>query len=594
MLESGSSLKESPSDPTRRASARSLKSGEERPGLLLGKAPPSFFCELLVQDTGRATILPVTQVNPRQERITRLLAERYEVIEFLGEGGFAAVFQVVNPRLGRVEALKVLNADHSEEPDFARRFEQEARVAASLDHPGIVKIFDYGQVEELFWFTMQLVNGPTLVRVLKEKRRLEEKMAVRIAISVLDALDYSHGRGVIHRDIKPDNIILDSEGRPYLMDFGIAKSELSLVRTRTGTVLGSPAYIAPEQLTNAPVDGRVDLFALGVTLYRMLSNAFPFYDEDPFRMATKRLTVPPEPLSARLPGVSRELESIVMRALAREPENRFSSAGEMRDALRSMGGSVSSAGSSRDGSSGSSSSPRERAVADEAPAARSSGISDGASFDSMPTTRTAPPTGPLLRTRRWWPAAIAGAAALLAAAAVMLVADRGATTTQARATPVVPRPPDSTPLSSREPKPLIPTALPSPAAAALPFVATRSSSSLSSEARPRRTPPSPSTRDRPAPAPVRRLAQKPVEELEVPIEVPSDIAEKFGDRPVGLSVVIAEDGSVKKARVISPLCPECDRAALEAVTRFRFQPARDAEGKPMEAPYYLTLIIPAK
>jgi eukaryotic-like serine/threonine-protein kinase len=535
----------------------------------------------------------VTEANPRQERITRLLAERYEVIEFLGEGGFAAVFQVVNPRLGRVEALKVLNADHSEEPDFARRFEQEARVAASLDHPGIVKIFDYGRVEELFWFTMQLVNGPTLVRVLKEKRRLEEKMAVRIAISVLDALDYSHGRGVIHRDIKPDNIILDSEGRPYLMDFGIAKSDSSLVRTRTGTVLGSPAYIAPEQLTNAPVDGRVDLFALGVTLYRMLSNAFPFYDEDPFRMATKRLTVPPEPLSARLPGVSRELEAIVMRALAREPENRFPSAGEMRDALRSIGDkSVSPARAPRAMAS-SSSSASEHAATGE-PAARPSGISDAASFDSMPTIRTAPPTGPLRRSRRWWLAAIAGAVALLAAAAVMVVADRGATTTQAHATPVAPRPPASTTLSSREPEPLIPTALPSPAAAAVPFVATRSSSSLPSEPRPRRTPPSPSTLERPAPAPVRRLAQKPVEELEVPIEVSSDIAEKFGNRPVGLSVVIAEDGTVKKARVISPLCPECDRAALEAVTRFRFQPARDAEGKPMEAPYSLTLIIPAK
>jgi serine/threonine protein kinase len=534
----------------------------------------------------------VTEANPRQERITRLLAERYEVIEFLGEGGFAAVFQVVNPRLGRVEALKVLNADHSEEPDFARRFEQEARVAASLDHPGIVKIFDYGRVEELFWFTMQFVNGPTLVQVLKEKRRLEEKMALRIAVAVLDALDYSHSRGVIHRDIKPDNIILDSEGRPYIMDFGIAKSEASLVRTRTGTVLGSPAYIAPEQLTNAPVDGRVDLFALGVTLYRMLSNAFPFYDEDPFRMATKRLTMPPQPLSTRLPGVSRELEAIVMRALAREPENRFSSAGAMRDALRSIGEGAGSP--ARLSSSQANSPPRQRAAADGTPGARSSGISDAASWDSMPTIRTAPPAGPLPRTRRWWPAAAAGAVALLAAAAVLLLADRGATTTRARATPVVSPPLASKSLSSQEPEPAIPTAPPSPAAVDVPLVVTRNFSALPSEARPRRTPPSTLNVERLARTPVRRLAQKPVEELQVPIEVSSDIAEKFGNRPVGLSVVIGEDGSVKKARVISPLCTECDQAALEAVTRFRFQPARDAEGKPMEAPYYLTLIIPSK
>jgi serine/threonine protein kinase len=537
----------------------------------------------------------VTEANPRQERITRLLAERYEVIEFLGEGGFAAVFQVVNPRLGRVEALKVLNADHSEEPDFARRFEQEARVAASLDHPGIVKIYDYGRVEELFWFTMQLINGPTLVQVLKEKRRLEERTAVRIAISVLDALDYSHSRGVIHRDIKPDNIILDSEGRPYIMDFGIAKSEASLVRTRTGTVLGSPAYIAPEQLTNAPVDGRVDLFALGVTLYRMLSNAFPFYDEDPFRMATKRLTMPPQPLSTRLPGVSRELEGIVMRALAREPENRFSSAGAMRDALRSIGeGGVSPERRSEGAASRASGPSREPATTGGASSSRPFAISDAAPSDSMPTIRTAQPTGPLPRTRRWWPAAAAGGAALLAAAAVLLFADRGATTTRARATPVVTAPPASTSLTSEEAEPLIPTALPSPAAVDVPVVVTRNSSALPSEPHPRRTPPSSLNVERLVRTPVRRLAQKPVEELEVPIEVSPDIAEKFGNQPVGLSVVIAEDGSVKKARVISALCPECDRAALEAVTRFRFQPARDAEGKPMETPYYLTLIIPAK
>ncbi len=212
----------------------------------------------------------------RERRVADLLSSRFELVQFLGEGGFASVYQVVNRKLGRIEALKVLHASHTDEADFARRFEQEARVAASLDHPNIVKIFDYGQADELFWFTMQFVGGPTLHAELKKTRTFPCEVGVRIAVAVLDALDYSHRRGVVHRDVKPENVILDDERRPYLMDFGIAKSETSLVRTQTGTVLGSPAYIAPEQLTGALVDGRADLFALGVTLYRMLTGAFPF------------------------------------------------------------------------------------------------------------------------------------------------------------------------------------------------------------------------------------------------------------------------------------------------------------------------------
>ena len=273
--------------------------------------------------------------DPRDAKIAALLADRFDMLGHLGRGGFATVYRVQNRRLNRVEALKVLSAD-LEEPDFAERFRQEARLAASLDHPHIVKIFDFGQAEDLCWFTMQLVDGPTLNRELKQRGVWSESESSKLAADVLDALDYSHRRGIIHRDIKPENILLDEERRPFVMDFGIAKSEQSVVHTRTGTILGSPAYIAPEQLTGVTVDGRADIYSLGATLYRMVSNSFPFQDSDPVRMAMKRFTMPPEPLEPKRPGIDPSFVAIVMKALEREPANRFSTAAEMASLLRAF------------------------------------------------------------------------------------------------------------------------------------------------------------------------------------------------------------------------------------------------------------------
>ena len=270
----------------------------------------------------------------RHERIAQLLASRYELLELIGEGGFAAVYRAKNLRLGRIEALKVLSAELTEDREFARRFEQEARVAASLDHPCIVKIYDYGVTEEVAWFSMQLVSGESLGRELKAKNeKMDEGEVGRLGVAILDALEYSHGRGVVHRDIKPDNIMVDEIRRPYLTDFGIAKGEESLVQTRAGLLMGSPAYMAPEQLRGEPAGVRSDLYALGVTLYRMLTLGFPFKAEDTFRAAMRKLSEAPEPLSTKRPEITPELEAVVMKAIAREPEERFSDAREMREAL---------------------------------------------------------------------------------------------------------------------------------------------------------------------------------------------------------------------------------------------------------------------
>ncbi len=559
--------------------------------------------------------------DPRDAKIAALIADRYDLIGHLGRGGFATVYRVRNRRLNRVEALKVLSAD-LEEPDFADRFRQEARLAASLDHPHIIKIFDYGQAEDLCWFTMQLVEGPTLIRELKQKGPWSEQEAGTLAAAVLDALDYSHKRGIIHRDIKPENILVDSDRRPFLMDFGIAKSDQSVVHTRTGTILGSPAYIAPEQLTGGVGDGRGDIDSLGATIYRMVSNSFPFQDSDPVRMAMKRFTMAPEPLGPKRPGIDPQFEAIVMRSLERDPAARFATAADMAAALRAcLAGKpvslpplptlVMVAGEDPG---------TPRAFSAPFPSAAAASLT-AAAGDSLPTIRTAPSIAvadPAGRRPVLW--ALGGAACLAGAVAIYFAAHSPAPAPAGPAT--LPTPASAAPASGtasslreRGPAQTSPevSEAPSPAPPAVaPAAAIRSPEAVGSSgsdkpadslpvhaerARAPRPTARPAVREpshgREETAPVRRAVAPAQTENEAPIEIAAGVAREFANRSVGLSVVVGEDGTVRDARVISPLCPECDRAARAAILRYRFRPAKDAQGQPIESRVAVPVIIPS-
>ena len=263
---------------------------------------------------------------------------KYRVLEPLGRGGMARVYRAYHPQLDRYVAVKVLRSDLVDDEEFLVRFRREAQAVAGLRHPNVVQVFDFDVEGELTYMVMELLEGDTLKRRLNDYRVREEKMppgeAVRILLDVLDGLAYAHSEGMIHRDIKPGNVLLTRRGEAVLGDFGIAQIVGGTRHTASGALMGTLSYMAPEQGMEGQSDARSDIYSLGIVLYEMMTQRTPFEADTPLAVLMKHVN-DPLPLPRLIaPDIPESFERVVLKALAKRPEDRYQSAEEMALALR--------------------------------------------------------------------------------------------------------------------------------------------------------------------------------------------------------------------------------------------------------------------
>jgi beta-lactam-binding protein with PASTA domain len=257
---------------------------------------------------------------------------RYRIQARLGSGGMAEVWSAQDSQLGRRVALKLLASRFAADAAFRERFRREASAAAAMQHPNIVSIYDRGEWDGTSYIAMELVDGRTLKQLIQERGPLGPGPATDLAIEILKALRYAHKRGIVHRDIKPQNVLIDAEGAAKVADFGIAHAGASDM-TETGAIVGTVQYVSPEQAQGRPVSPRSDLYSVGVVLYELLTGQVPFDGEAPVSVALKQVSQLPVPPTQLEPGIPPALEQVVMRALEKDPARRFADADEFIAAL---------------------------------------------------------------------------------------------------------------------------------------------------------------------------------------------------------------------------------------------------------------------
>jgi len=266
--------------------------------------------------------------------VGQVVLGQYELVDVLGQGGMSVVFKGKHKMTDQEVALKILPPELAAHSQVKSRFLEEAKALAALDHPNIVHLYNFGQENGYFVLAMQYVQGRTWERIILENKRQEWKAAVKIACDVLRALEYAHGRGVIHRDMKPSNVLVRAhDAMATVMDFGIAKMTTSTKLTATGQTMGTVRYMSPEQVRGQEVDLRTDLYSLGATLYEALTGDTPFDGSTHFEIMTKHLSERPKPMSELGIEVPEIVEGAVLKSLAKKPDDRFADAREMRKVL---------------------------------------------------------------------------------------------------------------------------------------------------------------------------------------------------------------------------------------------------------------------
>lgn len=261
------------------------------------------------------------------------LSGRYELLARVGGGGMALVYKARDLLLNRLVAVKVLRQQFTHDDDFVKRFRREAQAAASLSHSNIVSIYDVGQVEDTHYIVMELIDGANLNEIIRDRAPLQADEAVRIAGQICDALEHAHHNQIIHRDIKPHNILIGNNGRVKVTDFGIARAVTSSTITQTGSVIGSVHYFSPEHAKGVPTGEKSDLYSLGIVLYQMLTGSLPFLGESPISVALKHLQDTFERPKKLNPHIPQSVENIILRAMRKDPHERYQSAPEMQKDL---------------------------------------------------------------------------------------------------------------------------------------------------------------------------------------------------------------------------------------------------------------------
>jgi serine/threonine-protein kinase len=267
--------------------------------------------------------------------VGRVFSNRYEIQREVAQGGMAEVYLAHDRLLDRPVALKALFPEYAREPSFVERFRREAQAAAGLNHSNIVGIYDWGQEAGTYFIVMEYVEGRALRDLIRSEGPLDPQQSAEIAAEIAAALGFAHRAGIVHRDVKPGNVLLTRDGNVKVTDFGIARAGTSDGLTQTGSVMGTATYFSPEQAQGLAVDGRSDVYSLGVVLYEMVTGVVPFTGDSPVAVAYRHVREEPIPPTQRNPDVPADLEQIIMTALAKDPDQRYQTADDMRaDLLR--------------------------------------------------------------------------------------------------------------------------------------------------------------------------------------------------------------------------------------------------------------------
>ncbi len=266
--------------------------------------------------------------------VGEVLSDRYELEELVGTGGMSSVYRAHDRLLDRKVALKILHSHHAVDPEYVERFRREARSVAALSHPNVVTVIDRGEHGDRQFIVFEYIDGENAKQLIQQRGPLPVEQALELAIQVARGLAFAHEQGLVHRDVKPQNILLNGDGRAKVTDFGIARSlDVKHGVTQTGTVLGTSDYISPEQAQGQRVDALTDVYSLGVVLYELLTKEVPFPGENFVAVAMRHINEPPPSVRERRPDVSPRVDAAVQRAMAKEPGDRFSSMDDFRREL---------------------------------------------------------------------------------------------------------------------------------------------------------------------------------------------------------------------------------------------------------------------